>query len=426
MVMWRTQLNHSNHRFHSSNANGEGIASTALGTSWLNDKIYEQREADYLVYEENTVNAFEDLQTNLNDTDSITSMTYARTRGVTDEWTSLSFFADDNVNAPDDVFQYVDDSGAVNSFTQHEQGLIRDYKIGDGYPIEGIEGHHIETVRANPDNLTLAADQDNIVLATETGHHKHLHSGDNLNDTNTDYDGMFYGNNERLELTLDYNQNEIIPTIGEQAGFVIGGSILLFGTVSMTIEALKFKNDPRPWKQKRVQFIKKGLSISIVGGLLAGVGFIAKESFPLLMSSIGDVFSGTVVEHAFSSILLYNGVFFVVTVSAAMIKYWRERQNGIDRDKVRPEFGQIVMIAGAEFMAFQALGIGFDVLGGMVGEALLDGLIPDPTGIIIGLRVGYGLLKMGKKALEHNDNRKAVKECTRIRLNHYYGEAIQL
>src|SRR5690625_3341654 len=307
--MWRKQLNHTNNYIHSSNLNGEGVAVTTVGSALMNDKIYEQREAEYMIYEENTVNAFEDLQTSLNDTDSITSMDYARNRGVSDEWTSLSFFADEDINAPDDVFQYVNDDGGVGLFSQREQGLIQDYVAGEGYPIEGIEGHHIETVRANPDNLALAADQDNIVLATEKGHHDHLHSGHNLNDTNPLYEGMFYTNEERLSLTLDYNQSEMIPTMSEQAGFIIGGSVLLFGTVSMIIEALKLRHDPRPWKQKREQVIKKGISISIVGGVLAGLGFIAKESFQPLMAPIGEMFMGTVVEHAFSSILLYNSIF---------------------------------------------------------------------------------------------------------------------
>ena len=81
------------------------------------------------------------------------------------------------------ILQYVDDNGELVSFTEDELEAIRNWQPGEAYPVKGLEGHHIETIRENPTDIQLASDSDNIILATDIGHLEHLHGGNNSNST---------------------------------------------------------------------------------------------------------------------------------------------------------------------------------------------------------------------------------------------------
>ncbi|WP_311764950.1 recombinase family protein [Paenibacillus agricola] len=99
------------------------------------------------------------------------------------EWEVNNFFANDKINAPNDVFLYVNDQGNVVPFSQKERNLISEWQKGEKAPIQGIEGHHMELVKDNPDNINLAADPDNILMATKQGHRDFLHGGNTQNPT---------------------------------------------------------------------------------------------------------------------------------------------------------------------------------------------------------------------------------------------------
>lgn len=410
--------------YHSSNRNGEAVAATTIGAGWMSDKLYDRSEQDYLAYEAETVESFENLQDSLNHTSDITTMGTARNRGVSDEYSSLSFFADDNVNAPDEIFQYVNDKGDVVMFTEEERSLIHGYERGDNYPIEGLEGHHLKTVRDNPDNLALAADQDNVVLATEKGHITHLHDGYSQNPTHERYDDVFYGNDERLDLTLQHNQDEIMLSTFEEGMITAGGGAIIFTTMYATIQGYKLRKDPRPWAMKRVELAKQTLGIAFISGGLASVGFLSKKGMEESLMPVGEMLQGSMMEHM-TDILVVNGMFITVTLVSASIKYWRDRKNGESAEDARKKLKSTSVTGAAEAAVFISLGFGADALGSLAADTLFDALIPDPTGLVIVGRITYSAAKFGKRWWDSDKHKNSIKKCTEVRIIFQEERALQ-
>jgi hypothetical protein len=59
-------------------------------------------------------------------------------------------------NAPTEAFEYIDDNGNVVYFTEEQQLQIQQWNSKYPYPVKGIEGHHMETIKENPDDRALA------------------------------------------------------------------------------------------------------------------------------------------------------------------------------------------------------------------------------------------------------------------------------
>ncbi|AOM84458.1 hypothetical protein [Salisediminibacterium beveridgei] len=390
----------------------------------MSDKIYDQRELDYLAYEEETVESFEIMEDKLNHTSDITSMDYARSRGVSDEYSSLSFFAEDSVNAPEEVFQYVDDDGNIVTFTEEERQMVQGYERGDTYPIDGLEGHHIETVRDNPDNLALAADQDNVVLATEQGHLMHLHDGNSHNPTHERYDGLFQNNEDRLEITLQHNQDEIMLSTFQEGMITAGGAAVIFTVLYASIQGYKLRKDPRPWTQKRLTYIKETVGIAVISGGLAGVGFLSKKGLEEALIPVGEMLQGSMMEHM-ADILVINGVFLTMTMTSAAIKYWRDRKNGLTAEEAGQRLKQTAVTGAAEGAVFVSLGFGVDALGSFATDTLIDALIPDPTGLVIVGRITYSASKFGKKWWDSDKHKQSIRKCTDVRIMYQEKRALE-
>ena len=230
-MSFHSRRHHNNNYFRSANRYGEGIAASFISADWMVDKlICEPKELEYLHYEQQVTQNYEELRASFS-TDSVTSIDTARSLGVQREWEVYNFFADENINAPDELFVYVNDKGDVAPFSQEEIDLISMWKKGDKSPIEGIEGHHMELVKDNPTNIELAASPDNILFATKEGHRAHLHGGNTHNPTDPEYFSHSLTMDEQFGMTLDHNKDEMTLDFLEAGSVKVGGSMLLYGSL---------------------------------------------------------------------------------------------------------------------------------------------------------------------------------------------------
>ncbi|EGL83702.1 hypothetical protein CathTA2_0749 [Caldalkalibacillus thermarum TA2.A1] len=400
------------HHFHSSNRNGEGVALSFIGSALMLDKlIYEPKELAYLEYEQWLTSEYEQLLA-AQAAEPLISIDRARNIGVEREWELYSFFAREEVNAPEDIFIYVDDTGNIATFTEEERALIAVWERGDPYPLPHIEGHHMQLVSHNLDNLELAADPDNILLATSSAHLEHLHDGHYHNLTPEIYFELNMTHDERLERTLAYAHDNMTVSLREQLIYTGGVSSALFVTIGLIAEYYKLSQGPRPWKQKEKILLQKGISYAVMGSLLGGVGFVTRE----ILNTAFDQLPDDLADAVFMEILALNSSFLAVTLTSACIKYLRDIRNGKTKADAQAELKRLAMVAAAEFIAFQALGIGFDFVSGMFAEALM----PDPTGFFIVARAIYFVYRIfNNRELE---KRSAV-QCRELRINHLYQQA---
>lgn len=390
----------------------------AGGTSWLVDEIWvEPKEIEFLNYEQDVTNRFEELQASQQINSN--SIDYARSQGVENEWEMVSFFASEDVNAPASVFQYVDDQGELVSFTEDELEAIRNWNPGEPYPVEGLEGHHIETIRENATNIQLASDSDNIILATDQGHLEHLHGGNNSNPTQDAYLDVKMSNEERLAETLAYNENEIVPGFFDAATAATASTIIIGVTIGQIITFYQLKNDPRSWNEKRKLMANAALLSTITSAGAGAVGFSANY---LLAETFNDVSVGS-IDQFFTDMIGMNGSVLAVQLATATFSYVRAVSKGANAKQALHRYKGEMITVVAEFAAFSLIGIGLEIGADMLGGLLLDALIPDPTGVLIALRVGYSLYKMGSKMYTKKKHQEAYTNCIEIRHQHYYEVA---
>lgn len=396
------------------------LGATAGSSSWTVDELWiEPKEAEYLAYEEEVVQQYEQLHQS-QQIDSAT-MDYARSQGVEHEWEMLQFFAQDDVNAPSEVFQYVDDNGNITTFTQQEIEAIREWETGDRYPIEGIEGHHIETVAQNTDNIELASDSNNILLATKQGHFEHLHGGNTKNPTQSMYEDVKLTNDERLHMTLDYNESQIVPSFLDGAAATMTSSVLVSITISQLITLYELKDDARPWVQKRVVMGESAITSALFGASAGAIAFTAYSGLDAIFESM----SLPLVEQFMAESLALNGSILAVSIAVATFNYFRIRSKGMDAEKAMRRYKEEMVTAVAEFSVFALLGIGLEIGFDALGGLFVDALIPDPTGILIALRVGYSLFKIGSKMYDKKLHKEAFEKCIELRQTHIYNKALK-
>lgn len=407
------------HYFHSSQRRGEGLALSVVGSQWMADKWYvEPKELEYLEYKHYAEQEVDELMAGIA-SEELTSMSSARNQGVEHEWEVYQLFAE--LEAPPEVFRYVDDEGNVAIFSESELEDIRTWSGQGPYPVSGIEGHHVETVRENPDNLELAASPDNILLATEQGHREHLHGGVTTNPTQPGYAEENWSTAEMLDRTLEHHHNLNVPGPAELGVLTIGGSALLYTTVSLMLESGRLMRDPRPWVAKRALLYRSTVSTLAASSILATAGFGASISIEGLLSGFSEEL---LLSTSIDEIFVLNGAFAAVTVTAGIIKYTRDLKHGVARERARAELKRVLTTAASEAAAFQALGLGAEVLAEMAGDAALDLLIPDPTGVVIAARAAWGGFKLIRTLYTGHQNKQAYAQCKQVRLQWLREQAI--
>ncbi len=382
--------------------------------------IIEPREEEYLAYQEKAIKRYDDFNESLTINPDI-SMATARNYGVTNEWESYRFFANEELNAPKQVFNYIDDKGKEAFFTVKQIDSIRQWEPGTAKPIENIHGHHVETIRENPTDTILASDPDNILLATTEGHREFLHGGDTKNPTQQEYLQYAHTNDEKLQMTLEYNEKLITLNFWEAGATSMASSAIVYLAINEIIDLYRLKKDPRPWSTKKYDAI---LSAKVNGMIGLGLGAISYSSKELLTFSLTNL-SLMGISDLLIEMSILNGTFFIMSIAMATIQFIKSRKNGLAIEEARKQYKDAIVTATAELVAFSVIGIGIDIGLDVLGGLVLDALIPDPTGILIALRFGYSALKMGKKFHVSKQEQQAYLLCNNLRQNHVYQLALK-
>lgn len=402
-----------NHLYHS--AITPVLSVTTVGTSWLVDELWvEPKELEYLHYEEDVTKRFEELQ--LSQEIDTNSIDYARSQGVENEWEMMHFFASEDVNAPSEILQYVDDEGNLVSFTNDELEAIREWQPGQAYPVEGIQGHHIETVHENATNIELAGDSDNIILATDSAHLEYLHGGSYKNPTQDEYLDVKMSNEDRLAETLSYNESQIVPGFFEVGLVSIAPTALLGITIKQLVTYYQLQNSELPWNEKKKVLAKTAIFSTLTS---SGIGALSYSTASVLDWVFDDLSVG-VVDEFFSSMIEINGSLLSVQLATAVLSYVTALFKGVNNEQAFRNAKNQMVTALAEFAAFSAIGLGLELSFDMLGGVVMDALLPDPTGVLIFLNAGYKLFKLGRKIWIKRAHEQAYKECMLIRQNHAY------
>lgn len=403
--------------FHAASPAGDAAAYSVIGVNWMADRLYYgPRELEYIEYSEHAVQEYNELIQSFSQIPS--TMEAARSEGVSREWDVYQLFAE--LDAPQEVFRYVDDQGQIALFSESEIEHIRNWSGSGPYPVSGIEGHHLETVRSNPYDLELASSPDNILFATKQGHLNYLHGGYTQNPTQPGYMEEHWTAGQMLDVTLEHHKEELIPGSAEMGLITVGGSVTLYTTVGLALRALQLRHDARPWVQKRSALYRTIIGTALTGGVLATAGWASTLTLDTLLAGLpGDILSTAMMD-----IVSINGAFAAITLTAGMITFIRNVRAGQSLELARAEFKSVMMVAAGEFLAFQALGIGAELLGGMLADTFVDALIPDPTGIVIAARVAWSLFKAGRKLYDSHQNKASFQKCLMLRSDHLYQQAL--
>ncbi|TFD97050.1 hypothetical protein [Jeotgalibacillus sp. R-1-5s-1] len=408
-----------NHYRYRRNRDMYTAGSSAVAATYVIDEYFvKPGDEQFAAYEEDLEKSYEAALQNQAAGEDV-RMEYARSQGVENAWEMNSFWASEETNAPDEVFQYVSDSGEVVYFTDEEQALMRDWESGGPAPIDGIEGHHLQTIKENPNNPELAADSDNIMFAISEGHRTHLHSGDTQNPTDPEYMNAALTNDQKYAMTLEHNEDILTLSIFEEAGATIASSVLVSMTISQIIRMNRLKNDPRPWSMKKRE---------LTSGILPDLGRVGMISASVWMaheavSSISGIFLAETSSAFLIDILAINASFFAVSLILAAKDYWTIRhQSGLSEEAIN-QFKAKMMIATAELISFTALGVAFEFGLGMLGDLAVDALIPDPTGVIIAARMIWSGVKIYNKHQANKVNIEAYYACNMKRFSYLRSQA---
>ncbi|WP_456277581.1 hypothetical protein [Bacillus sp. AK128] len=416
------QIRHQQRRsFHSDTSKFHGTLLGVISGTWMADELFiEPREEEYLEYEERATLYYQEFQASQTNNPDI-SMETARSNGVTNEWESYRFFANGDLNAPREVFNYIDDEGNNTYFTEKEIEDIRSWEDGAAKPVQNIEGHHVETVRENPTDTMLASDPDNIILATKEGHREHLHGGDTKNPTQEEYLQYVQTNDEKFAMTLDYNEDIITLNFWEEGAASSASSTIVYLTINEAMNLYRLKKDPRPWAQKKADALLSAKANTIIGLGLGTLSFITNETLTICLTHLSLVGA----SELFIEMCTINGTFFVMSIALATLNFIKNRQNGETRDEARKKYMSSIMTATAELIVFSVLGVGLEIGFEALGGLIVDAFIPDPTGILIALRAGYSIFKLGKKYYDSKQNQQAYTMCIELRQKHAYDLALK-
>ena len=138
---------------------------------------------------------------------------------------------------------------------------------------------------------------------------------------------------------------------------------------------------------------------------------------------IFEDFTPAMAEQFFSNMLAINSSFFAITLTGGLLRYTWNFKKGVNEEQALKELQSIVLTASAEMIAFSSIGLGMDILNGFAADTAAGVLIPDPTGILITLRVAYSVTKLINKTWNINQNKKAVQRCLEIRHSHLFVQA---
>lgn len=410
----------------------------------------QEKLKDYQAYYSQTTAEFERLVESQSVSEDL-SINTARSLGVRHKWELLNFFSRSDINGATNIFQYVADDGTVQQFSANEIDEIREWKKFGKYPISDIQGHHIESIKDNLGNIELAAEPDNIVLATPHAHFHILHEGSFHNQTNALYMDSTLMKNEMLNLTLDYNyqntmegvstayQTDILKDI--ELGLM---SSAITGTIAgvlqfVNIQKMRRKgivisqNDLRNMKVNiTINMIKPTLTLILKNGTYEiGNASVTPISMNMAYEDAGTLLDISSCESEISASLEIAGIttayLGVTTLNlvGTLIKHNISKERSYLKDQ---QFKSQMKWYGAELVGFSALGYGLsgvltqDFIMDQAVDVVTNSLTPSLTftAAVATYRVG----KLGKKTWDQLEERKAYKKCGIIHLNSQYQKAL--
>jgi len=394
-----------------SDSSTELIGATYIGSSYVLDQYYQGTDEfiRYMNWEERfdlDVKALWDSQPKVTDV----SIDYARSLGVQRRWDWESFFSQDYVNAPEDIFSYVGSNGNVVQFTQDELELI-----STGEAIRGIEGHHINDVSSNIEDIAAAADPNNVELATREGH-LWLHDGSWQNSTNGQTNEIL----TRLDIIKEGNQDQILVNEDLTTRYMpIAIATMVYMGVYGATKAIKIRNKPMSFEQK-AEIVLSDMAEEGIG--IAGIAIATTIASGWLESSLEGVFNSYIDTMgsftnvgAFDQIFAMNNRFFLAATFHSTYRAFKDYRSGVAVEQVLSKAADDVLHKAKEMAVFQ--GVGF----------LADIFIPDPTGIIVAARIGWSVMKLagqGIKYFKYKGEQKIYREVIDIQINQLYTHAI--
>ncbi len=347
----------------------------------------------------------------------------ARYADVRERWEYESFFAQEGGEGARRTLGYFDDTGNDKLY---DDGQFQALREGKRVQVDGdtLHGHHINDVSSglegNPTSIEHLLDPNNILLMTPKAHREYGHGGDTRFPTSGEAEEI----TQRVPLITRENREAIVnePTFNNEIPFALG-TALIAGSISAIIEVRRLCNDPRPWNQKTAIVVCSFALKGVQGGLISYAALRSRDAVTA-DSEILDVmeFSADSVNQLPLSIAegidadsLQNllggavGLEVVVAIQAGMVVA-RGLRRGESLGDASKGVAQFVLVATGENLAFLLLGVA------------LDSAIPDPTGIVIALRVVYSL---GKAGVNHKKNKKSRIDCLNKRLELSYEFAVQ-
>jgi ABC-type multidrug transport system fused ATPase/permease subunit len=130
------------------------------------------------------------------------------------------------------------------------------------------------------------------------------------------------------------------------------------------------------------------------------------------------------VHSSVDNILQLTSTFAIISMASSLLRYYQTIRRGENEQVASQELRRSLLVAMAEFAAFSAIGVGVDFLQDYLVGTLLDSVLPDPTFIVIGLRVLWNIGELFFNVVGNYENKKAVELCMRIRKDDMYRRAL--
>lgn len=315
-----------------------------------------------------------------------TTMDQARNAGVDNRWDFEQFFAQSGYG--NGVLGYHDTDGFHPWGPDDLDQIIK----GSRVQINGdtVEGHHINSISAKPDDFASATDPDNIKFVTREAH-LHEHGGNFQNPTTGEADEVTNLAERILDNTkVDKKLDAYLDSIDD---------LLIASSISSALNLLVLKNDPRPWRQKVFISLSDGLMNTGISSVLYVASFELQE---FILESISD-FSSDIAGSAFESILESTGTMGMMVLARAGSQVAMAYYKGT---KVDSELIGNALISASKTVAIS-------------GAAILCGL--DPTGVLL----VFTLVKIGWNFFENSLLEDDFKKYEQIVLVSKYDRACQ-
>lgn len=335
-----------------------------------------------------------------------------RDQGVQQKWEMTSFFAKYGKDHAKGVLGYTDydknsiskffDSEQLQAIAQNQRPQIIDALSGVAEP---LQGHHINSVnaelRADVTNVGALNDPNNIRLMTSHAH---------LNDPQYGHAGSFRnptgGDLEPIEDTFTQirkNAHDDVYKIDDTLKAAAGVSGAFMGTIAGFRKWRQLRNDPRPW-HKRAALTMSAASLGIAQGSItayaamytrAEVGMFMPEEMATV--ELGDYFT----FDSFGDILGATSSIGTVALLNSGFKAISTYSSSRDMKSAAAVFRDGAFDAGKSAAMNLALGL------------VADAFLPDPTGVVIAVRLAYA---GGKMALNHRANIDCQRRVTNVRV----------